>query len=58
MSVVRPHLFVIILAVTFFVSIIIKVCQDACLGDCSDEFEHDSSRIKTRSPELKIEKPC
>jgi hypothetical protein len=29
-----------------FASIIIKLGQDACLGDSSDEFVHGSSRIK------------
>jgi hypothetical protein len=36
----------------------IKLSQDACVGNCSDEFEHRSSRIKTRSQELKKEKSC
>jgi hypothetical protein len=31
-----------------FYSIIIKLCQHACLGNCSDDFEHGSSRMKNK----------
>jgi hypothetical protein len=34
-------------------SIIIKLGQDACLGDSSDDFEHGSSRMKKKSQEIK-----
>jgi hypothetical protein len=31
-----------------FASIIIKLCQDACLGNSSDELEHGSSWMKNK----------
>ena len=35
-----------------------KVGQDVCLDDISDEFENGSRGVKTRSPDEILEKPC
>ena len=35
-----------------------KVGQDVCLDDISDEFENGSLGLKTRSPGQILEKPC
>ena len=35
-----------------------KVGQDVCLDDISDEFENGSRGSKTRSPGQILEKPC
>jgi hypothetical protein len=39
-----------------FDSFVIELGQDACLVNCSDEFEHGLSQIKNK--ELKIKKSC
>lgn len=42
----------------FFKQIIMIVCQNENLEDLYDPFVHRSSWQKSRSPGLKIEKPC